>query len=106
MTLSRSVLITWSALVAGLALMSEGWVVGAVFILWFMAVAPGTATCRLIGLARERDMITVIATSLALDAVFTETMMYAHVWTPLRGIVALAVFTAVLVGVEQVRARS
>jgi hypothetical protein len=105
MTLSRSAIVTWSALVAGITLMAEGWVVGALFVLCFMAIAPGSAVCRLVGMTRDTDAITVIATSLALDAVFTETMIYAHVWTPLRGIVALAAFTAILVGIERLRAR-
>jgi hypothetical protein len=103
---SRLTIVTVSFVVALYALLGIGWVAGAVFVLAFMVVAPGIALCRVLGLAREPDATTIIATSLALDALVTETMLYAHVWTPVRGVVALAVFTSILCAVDIARSRS
>jgi hypothetical protein len=103
---SRLALVAWSAVVAAVALTAKGWIVGAVLVLWFMAIAPGSAACRLLKISRERDWITVIATSVAIDALWTETMLYAHVWTPERGVVALAVLTVFLVGLDRQLSRA
>jgi hypothetical protein len=103
---SRPAIVLWAVLVSVFALAGVGWVVGAVFVLLFMAVAPGAALCRLLGLTDEHDTTTIVAASLSVDAVLTETMLYAHIWTPVAGVVALAVFTSILVLVDIVRSRS
>ena len=48
---SRLTIVTLSVVVALYAWIGIGWVAGAVFVLTFMAVAPGVALCRLLGLA-------------------------------------------------------
>ena len=99
-------LIALSVVAAAIALFNDGWILGAVFVLAFMAIAPGAAACKVLKLSSEHDWITVIATSLAVDALFTETMLYTGIWTPERGVVALAVLTVFLVGLDRQLSRA
>lgn len=103
---TRPALLFWSALAVVVVGIDTGWVVGALLVGWFMAFAPGCALNKLLGLPRDHDWITMIAASLAIDTVVTEMMIYAHVWTPLRGVVVLAAFTAILVGIDKRVSRS
>jgi hypothetical protein len=103
---SRLAILIWSALVIGVVWLSAGWVVGALFVGAYLATAPGYAACRLLGVPHERDWIPVLATSLAIDVLSTEIMVYAHIWTPARAIVVLAGLTTVFVVVDERLSRS
>jgi len=99
---SRVSIIACSIVVVVIAVINAGWLAGTLIAGWYMAIAPGSAACRLLRVPRERAIgwITVIATSFSIDAVFTESMVYAHIWTALRGFVALVMFTVLLVVIE------
>ena len=103
---TRLALLVWSALAVFIVAISTGWVVGALIVGWFMVIAPGGAVIKMLGLQRDGDWITVVAVSLAIDTLGTEAMVYAHVWTPLRGVLALAAFTATVVVVDERLSRS
>ena len=105
---SRVSIIVCSIVVVVIAGMSVGWMAGTVIVGWYLAIAPGSAACRLLRVPRERAIgwTTVIAASFSIDAVFTELMVYAHIWTPLRGLVAIVMLTALLVVIEATLTRT
>lgn len=99
---SRVSIILCSVVVVAIAVSSAGWLAGTLIVGWYLAIAPGSAACRLLRVPRERAIgwTTVIAASFSIDAVFTELMVYTHTWTPLRGLVAIVILTALLVVIE------
>jgi hypothetical protein len=105
---TRRALLFCSLLVVAIAATGGGWIVGAVIIGWYLALAPGSAACRVLRVSRERPTgwITVVALSFSIDVVCSEAMVYMHVWTPLRAIVVIAVLTSLLVAVEYRTART
>jgi hypothetical protein len=75
-------------------------VVSAVVVLWFLCVVPGTVLCRLLDLETGTAFgwVSTIAGSFALDALVTQAMVYAGVWTPARGTLALALVVLGVIG--------
>ena len=81
--------------------------VGALIVLCFLGSAPGIALMRALAV-HERGLpraLIAVATSFAIDAVVTETTVYAHIWTAERGCYALVALTLALVGVDVARTR-
>ncbi len=106
---SRFALVASTALVGLVVVADRRSDVGAVFVLWFLSVAPGSALLRLVRLPDNgaAGWVTAIGASFALDALVTEAMVYAHVWTPTRGLIILGVLVVALVAAEGgTRARS
>lgn len=82
-------------------------VVSALVVLWFLAVVPGALFLRLVGLRRSgiEAWVVTVGTSFALDALVTETLVYAHAWTPELGIFVLVSLAAGALTFELARAR-
>jgi len=81
---------------------------GALAVFAFLAVAPGFALMRALR-ARDRGLpawLIAIATSFAVDALVTEAMVYAQIWTAERGCFALVALTVALVLIDRARDRS
>ena len=97
-----------AVLAAGVALADRRSIAGAVVVLAFLVLAPGTAIVRLARLGERgaARLAIVVAASLAFDVVVTEFMLYAHVWTAVRGVVVLAAFAVVLVAIERTLRRA
>ena len=108
-TVTRS----WPALVASTVVVlavvaaNRHWAVATVAVLWFMCIAPGTAFTRLLRFTPDgaAGWAVAVAVSLALDALCNEAMIYAHIWTPTRGLLALTLLTLGLVGAERAVSR-
>ena len=90
---SRAALVTSAVSVVVVVVADHPSMIGPVIVLWFMAVAPGSAFARVVPLM-ERDgaaaWAIAIATSFAIDVLVTETMVYAHIWTASRSLMVLA----------------
>jgi hypothetical protein len=103
----RSVLLASTALVALVVLIDRRSIVGAVLVLWFLSLVPGSALARLVrfpdgGVAA---WVIAIAASFSIDVLVTEVMVYARVWTAARGLIVLCFLVVVLVVAECVIAR-
>ena len=78
----------------------------AIVVLWFLAVVPGTVLCAFLGLGGPGafQWAVILATSFALDALVSELLLYAHIWTPERALLLLVVLSvAVIAAVPRVR---
>ena len=77
-------------------------IVGPLLVLGFMAVAPGSALSRLLRFPTRgaSGWVVTIGASFSIDVLVTEEMIYAHVWTPARGLIVLCLLTFALVGAE------
>jgi len=63
----------------------------AVIAFWFLLICPGMAFVGLLGLSdRLTELILAIALSLTLDTIVAMAMVYAGVWSPIGGLLALA----------------
>ena len=102
-------LVAASALVAVVVVLDRRSSVGAVVVLAFLAVAPGAALTRLLGFPatdeRAVTLVVALGVSFAIDALVAEAMVYAHVWTPARALLALVAIVVALVGLEHARDR-
>ncbi len=96
-------LIAWSAIVIAVALTHKGWLGGALLALVFLALAPGSALCRLLRIPRDgvSGWVMVVATSFSIDTIVTEAWMYSRRWTPERALVGLGAITILIVAVDQ-----
>ncbi len=85
-----------AALAAALcAVVNDPAFVSAVVVLWFLAVVPGTVLCALLQVdGRGAFQWTVIlGTSFAVDAIVSELLLYARIWTPERALLLLVVLS-------------
>jgi len=100
-------LIGAALLVVVIALAGRRSMVGPVVVLGFLMFAPGAAFVRLVGFARHpagARRVVVVGASFAIDVVVTEAMVYARIWTPVRGLVVVSVLVGVLVAAERILA--
>jgi hypothetical protein len=66
------------------------------FVLPFLLLLPGMSVVRLLGIEDAAMVIMLaVATSLALAAVVAGTMVYTGTWSPLGGLLGLALLTLV-----------
>ncbi len=100
---SRFALVASTALVLLVVVADRRSDVGAVFVLWFLSVAPGSALLRLVRFSDNgvAGWVVAIGASFALDVLVTEAMVYSRVWTPTRGLISLGVLVVALVAVER-----
>ena len=107
MTRSWPALVASTIVVIAIVAANRHWAVATVAVLWFMCVAPGSALTRLIRFTPggATGWAVTVAVSFALDALCNEAMVYAHIWTPTRGLLALTLLTLGLVGAERAASR-
>jgi hypothetical protein len=98
MMLSRTTLVTATALAFFATLVPLPALVSACVLLAFLVVVPGAVCCRLLGFDATGAFgwTIVLGTSLALDTLFNELLMFAHLWTPT--IASLATIALVSIG--------
>ncbi len=103
---SRIALLAACAAALGLALVDREFAPSTAVMLWFFAVVPGSAACRLLRLDRDSAFgwAVAIGASFAIDAIATELMLAAGLWTPRTGVLLLVgIVLAVLFGDELAR---
>ena len=98
----RAAVTTVSAVAAVAAVLADvGAPVQPVLVLWFVLVCPGMA---FVGLIRPASPVFALALSIAvscaLAALVAQLMLFAGVWSPITGLVVLALLTAVVAGTE------
>jgi hypothetical protein len=89
---SRGALWVATLVAAIVALVNEPSPLGSRAVLWFLAVVPGALLVRRVGLTVDGAgrWVIVVAASFAIDTLFTEALVYAHLWTPMTATLALA----------------
>jgi hypothetical protein len=75
------------------ALVNDPAVISAIVVLWFLSVVPGALVCEFLHLegGGAYQWAAILGASFAVDAVLSELMLYAHIWTPTRALLVLAV---------------
>jgi hypothetical protein len=88
------VLTAWAALIV---LANRPWPLYALVVLAFLSIVPGALVVSALKLpvTGAARWVVIIATSWAIDALVTQAMVYAHVWTPEVGCLVLAALCGV-----------
>ena len=106
---SRAALLVAAVAVVLVAVADRRTSIGPVIVLWFLVVVPGAAASRLLGFPPDGDggagggaasWAVAIGASFAVDALVSEAMVYARVWTPARALIVLAALVFALVGAD------
>jgi hypothetical protein len=95
-------------LAAFVAIVAEPSPAGTVVVLWFLAVVPGELVLRRVHLTAEgaTRWVIVVATSFALDTLFTEAMVYARIWTPVTAVLLLTAMCGAALACEALEERA
>lgn len=90
-TIGWPIVIIASAAGAGLSMVSHlGLPIRPIITFWFLLVCPGMALIPLLHIEEHWiEFIAAIALSLALDALVSQAMLLARIWSPQWGLVAL-----------------
>ncbi len=85
------IIITVSAIAAGLAMISDTEAsIRPVITFWFLLVCPGMAFVRLLHIEEYLTELTLaIALSIAINTIISEAMVLAKIWSPKGGLIVL-----------------